>query len=88
MENEWKWQQENAKLQSRIKGMQKIIMEYGIPEDDDSSKRVFTKSQDEFVHAMGLNHGRTYRLARKYESGYDAIEEIMEVEGYEFNKVI
>lgn len=89
MNNEWKWQQENARLQSRVKRMLDIIISYDIPEDDDEMDEVvLTKSQTDFIWALELDYGKIYRLAKKYESGFDAIEEVMEAEGYEFDRVI
>lgn len=97
MEINWEFQQENArlrsqneKLQCQIRKMKEIIISYDIPEDDDSplSKGPLTKSQTNFIRALDLDYGEIYRLAKKYESGFDAIEEIMEADGYEFNRVI
>lgn len=92
-------QSQNADLKKEIEKMKvekiaaekmkELIASYGTPKDEEGPRACpLTKAQTSFVRAHGLDYARVYRLAKKYESGFDAIEEILEADGYEFKRVI
>ena len=81
MDNEWKWQQENTKLQREINRLRNEFATYKvsqIPESTRREKNIFTKTEMEFIHENELNYQRVYTLAHRYDSVKDALIETLE----------
>ena len=81
MDNEWKWQQENARLRkenAELKRKLAIYLVGNVAERKASDKKIFTKQQTAFMKDNELDYFKVYRLANKYNSVEDALIEVLE----------
>ena len=81
MDNEWQWQQENAKLQIENAQLKRKLAIYlvGIVTQENASRgKIFTKKQLRFIKDNGLDYDRVYGLVYKYQSVEDALIETLE----------
>ena len=81
MDNEWKWQQENVKLQREVERLRSEFAAYKvslIPEAKTRDSGIFTKPELDFIHENNLNYSRVYALVHRYEETKDALIETLE----------
>lgn len=81
MDNEWKWQQENAELRKENAELKRKLATYLVGEIDErkaSDKQIFTKQQTAFIRENGLSYNKVYKLAYRYNSVEDALIEVLE----------
>ncbi|WP_438312276.1 hypothetical protein [Sporosarcina sp. FA9] len=79
--DEWKWQQENVKLQNEIKRLRKEYAAFKvslIPKGQKRTGGFFTGEELDFIRDNNLNHNRAYVLANRYDNVRDALIEVME----------
>lgn len=80
MDNEWKWQQENAELRkenAELKRKLAIYLVGKVAERKASDNKIFTKQQTAFIRDNGLNYHKVYKLTHRYNSVEDALIEVM-----------
>ncbi|WP_342505889.1 hypothetical protein [Sporosarcina sp. FSL K6-2383] len=79
--DEWQWQQENAKLRkenAELKRKLATCLVGEIGERKASDKQIFTKQQTAFMKDNGLNYHKVYKLTHRYNSVEDALIEVLE----------
>ncbi|WP_342512824.1 hypothetical protein MKY34_19800 [Sporosarcina sp. FSL K6-1522] len=82
MDNEWKWQQENVKLQHEVSRLRRELAAYKVGQIPKNSRKrkngIFTKCEMDFIRENGLSHDRVYRLTYRLHSVQEALIEAVE----------